>query len=194
MTSPNVYFDTSVFIGLLDNRNGRQPTAREIVRYESGCQSKVHTSIMTVNEFISRAYDEYHDKPNLKDKVEEVIQSIRDVAEIQAFNQEVAKEAARLLSAWGRHNVMSEEPRQKKFRWDAIHLATANLLGVDRAYAWDGPWNSFPKSEIPALSKSSVPPSLPNQRLISVNLLRFLDSLFLTFCGCFWSLIVDDLP
>lgn len=92
MKSPTVYFDTSVFIGLLDNMKGRQSTARDIVLYESGVKSKIHTSIMTVNEFISRTYDEYHDKPNLKEKVDEVIQSIRDVAEIQAFSQDVAKD------------------------------------------------------------------------------------------------------
>ncbi len=168
MKSPIVYFDTSVFIGLLDNMKGRQLAARDIVLYESGVQSKIHTSIMTVNEFISRTYDEYHDKSNLKEKVDEVIQSIRDVAEIQAFNQDVAKEAARLLSAWGRHRKLERlSPRDKKFRWDAIHMATANLIRADRVYAWDGPWNDFPKAEIPRIGQIISPAFAPQANLFS---------------------------
>lgn len=52
MKAPIVYFDTSVFIGLLDNQEGRGPIALNIIQYENSLNSKIHTSIMTINEFI----------------------------------------------------------------------------------------------------------------------------------------------
>jgi len=156
-----VYFDTSVFIGLLDNVQGRQPTARNIIRYESGEGSKIHTSIMTINEFIAKTYDTFHDRPELNQKVDEVVRSIRDIAEIQSFNSDVAKEAARLLSVWGRSSTGSGLPRDKKYRWDCIHLATANLLKAKRVYAWDDRWNDFPKDEIQNVGRIISPAEAP---------------------------------
>ena len=162
MKSPIVYFDTSVFIGLLDNVEGRQPTARNIIRYESDCQSQIHTSIMTVNEFISRTFDTYHDQVTLTDKVQEVIQSIRNIAQIQGFNESVATEAARMLSIWGRVRLTNPLlPRDKKFRWDSIHLATANLIKAERVYAWDDTWNDFPVDEIKGIGKIISPAVAP---------------------------------
>lgn len=109
----------------------------------------------------SKTYDTYHDQPNLNDKVDEVIQSIRDIAEIQGFNTEVAKEAARLLSVWGRRNITPALPRGKKHRWDCIHLATAHLLQAKRVYAWDDPWTTFPKTEISKIGEIISPAVAP---------------------------------
>jgi len=162
MKSPRIYFDTSVFIGLIDNVQGRQPTAQGIVRYESEQGSQVHTSIMTVNEFITRTFDVYHADPQCADIVKTVVRSIRDIAIIHAFNDDVATEAARLLSVWGRHRKLNPQiPRDKKFRWDAIHLATANILGCERVYAWDDNWNDFPKDEIPRIGEIISPAEAP---------------------------------
>jgi predicted nucleic acid-binding protein len=159
---PIVYFDTSVFIGLLDNMQGRQPIAQNIIRYESEENAQIHTSIMTINEFINRTYDLNHDKSNCDDLVKSVVKSIRDIAVIDAFNDVVATEAARLLSVWGRlRNSKPDLPRDKKFRWDAIHLATANILKADRVYAWDNNWNDFPLDEVPGIKKIISPAEAP---------------------------------
>lgn len=161
MKIPQVYFDTSVFIGLIDNMAGRQPIAQDIVDYEDSQGSEIYTSILTVNEFMQKTYDKYHSDPNCDDKVKEAIKSIRDVAKIYGFNDDIAKESARLLSVWGRVRKLASEPRDKKFRWDSIHLATANLIKVDRVYAWDNQWNDFPLSEITGIKKIISPAVAP---------------------------------
>lgn len=160
--APIVYFDTSVFIGLIDNVIGRKPIAQNILRYEAHQGSKIHTSILTINEFISRTHDLYHADPSLKTKVGAVVNSIRDIAEIEAFNLEIADEAARLLSVWGRLRIINPSlPRDRKFRWDAIHLATANKLGSRRVYSWDDHWNDMPAGEIPKIVQIISPAVAP---------------------------------
>jgi predicted nucleic acid-binding protein len=162
MRIPRVYFDTSVFIGLIDNVKDRRPIAENIVAYEASHGSEIHTSIQTVNEFIQRTFDLYHAHPDIEDKVRETIASIRNVAKIQGYNEDIATEAARLMSVWGRHRkTLGESPRDKKFRWDAIHLATANLIKVDRIYAWDNPWNDFPRSELTGIKDIISPAQAP---------------------------------
>ena len=161
MKSPVIYFDTSVFIGLIDNIQDRQKIARNIVRYEASLGSEIHTSIMTINEFIGKTYDNFHDHPDCENEVKKAVNSIRDIATIYAFNDEVARESARLLSVWGRVRMLNGAPRDKKFRWDSIHLATANLLKADRVYTWDEDWNDFPKTEIPFIKELIAPAFAP---------------------------------
>jgi hypothetical protein len=70
----------------------------------------------------------------------------RDIAQIYGINDDVVKESARLMSVWGefRKLALPPLPRDRKFRWDSLHLATAHILKADRVYAFDGPWNDFP--------------------------------------------------
>jgi len=60
---------------------------------------------------------------------------------------------------------MSTEPRDKKFRWDAIHLATANLIKAERVYSWDDNWNDFPKDEISGIGQIVSPAKVPQSKL-----------------------------
>jgi len=169
MKSPIVYFDTSFFCGLLDNVSGREAEAQKIVNYERKEGSEIYTSIMTINEFIIKTYDKHHAASDVDDKVKESVTSIRRIAKIYAFNEDVAKEAARLQSAWGRHRSVIGEGRDRKFRWDAIHLASANLLHATRVYAWDGVWPDVPLSLIPNVTKLISPALVPMEPLFPEN-------------------------
>jgi predicted nucleic acid-binding protein len=164
---PDVYFDTSFFIGLLENEAGRQADCKEIVRWERSQNSTIYTSFLTLDEFLVRHYDLNRKLPDASRKADEVIAQIREIANTYGLNDDVAKESARLQSVWGEFRSTQKPAlsRDRKFRWDAIHIATAHVIGVARVYAFDGPWNDFPKGEIPNIGEIISPAKPPQPEL-----------------------------
>lgn len=167
MKSPIVYLDTSFFIGLLENVANRRQDAKDVIRYEAGLNSTFYTSILTINEFTVKTYDTYRKHPDCESKIDEAVKSIRDIALIYAISDEVAKESARLMSVWGEFRALSSPPlpRDRKFRWDSLHIATAHVLKADRVYSFDEPWNVFPKHEIPNIKQIISPATTPQPNL-----------------------------
>jgi hypothetical protein len=137
-SSPSIYLDTSFFTGLLENEEGRQIKAKAVLRYERGLSAKFHTSFLTLNEFAVSYYDKYRSQPDCDSRVNEAIASIRNIANTHGIDDDIAKDSARVMSIWGELQSLKppEEPRYRKHRWDSIHLATANVLKVARAYAF----------------------------------------------------------
>lgn len=162
-----VYFDTSFFIGLLENEKNRQSDCKDVVRWEREQNSVIHTSFLTVDEFLVRHYDLSRKLPDCDLKANEIIAQLREIANIYGLNDDVTKESARLQSVWGEHRMTQKPalPRDRKMRWDMIHLATAHVLRSVRVYAFDGPWNDFPKAEIPNIGKIIVPALSPQIQL-----------------------------
>jgi predicted nucleic acid-binding protein len=162
-----VYLDTSFFIGLLENQADRRKDAKEVIRFEFSKQSRIYTSILTINEFAVKYYDKFRSQTDCEDRVSRVIESIRDIANIYGITDEIVKSSARLMSVWGEYRQSQQPalPRDRKFRWDSLHLATANHLGADRVYAFDGPWNDFPRSEIPNIQQIICPACPPQPSL-----------------------------
>lgn len=167
MKSPIVYLDTSFFIGLIDNVANRRQDAKDVVRYETSQQSKLYTSILTINEFTVKTYDKFRKQSDCDQRIEEAIKSIRDIALIYAINDDIVKESARLMSVWGefRHLSIPALPRDRKFRWDSLHIATAQVLRADRVYSFDDPWNDFPKHEIANIKEIICPARPPQPKL-----------------------------
>jgi predicted nucleic acid-binding protein len=140
-----VYLDTSFFVGLIENQDNREEEARRILTYEQA--NDRFTSILTLNEFTVRVFDDHKHDANCDELLQAAEIKIRSVARIEALSEEVCKEAARLQSVFGeihKHPTPPKEPRDRKFRWDAIHIATAKLLGCNRIYAWDEKWSKWP--------------------------------------------------
>lgn len=71
MNPPVVYLDTSFFIGLLENVANRRQDAKDVLLYEAGRQSKLFTSMLTINEFMVKTYDLHRKHPDCEQKVEE---------------------------------------------------------------------------------------------------------------------------
>lgn len=160
MKSPvPVYCETSFFIGLLENVAGRQADCKEIVRWERRQGSIIYTSFLTLDEFLVKHYDLNRSSPDCDRRADERIGQIREIANTYGLNDEVTKESARLQSIWGEHRSSQKPalPRDRKFRWDAIHIATAHVLKAVRVYAFDGPWKDFPRSAIPNIGEIVVP-------------------------------------
>lgn len=188
MTPPIIYFDTSFFIGLLDNVANRRQDCLDVLKYEEKQGSHLYTSFLTINEFLVKTYDNYGDKPECEQKVQEQIRGISDIARLVAINEEILKRSALLMSLRGRGRKETGLPRDKKFRWDSLHLATANFIKADRVYTFDGPWETIPKDWIPDVQQiicPAVPPqptlpgypepgptSGPGRRLRTVRSLR----------------------
>jgi predicted nucleic acid-binding protein len=128
--APTVYLETSFFIGLLENEANRQADAKAVMRYERDQGAKVYTSFLTLDEFLVKYYDTYRKTPDADRKANEAISNIRNLANIYGINDDVAKESARLQSVWGEFRKLAKPalPRDRKFRWDAIHIATAHVL------------------------------------------------------------------
>lgn len=135
----NVYLDTSFFIGYLENQSDRREEAERILAYEKAEQSHLLTSVLTINEFLCRTYDEHKHADDCSEQVRQTERRLRAIAAPYALHPDILRDAARLLSVWGERNRHSPgtPPRDKKFRWDALHLATANHLKCARVYAWD---------------------------------------------------------
>lgn len=159
-----VYLDTSFFVGLLENQDNRQDEARKIVNYEK--QNDRFTSILTLNEFLVRVYDQHKRDANCEELLRAIELRIRSIARVVALSEEVAREAARLQSIYGevQGQAAPREPRDRKFRWDAIHIATAQTWKCDRIYAWDGKWARLPddvKRGLGEIIAPAVCPGLP---------------------------------
>lgn len=167
MKPPIVYLDTSFFIGYLENQAGRRADCKDVLQYERDEGSTLYTSLLTVNEFLVKTYSEYRDHPDCDEKVERVISSIRDIANTYALNDEVMKESARLMSVRGYLYKIADPPlpRDRKFRWDSLHMATAQILKADRVYCFDDPWTSFPKNELSRIGQIICPALRPQPTL-----------------------------
>lgn len=141
----NVYLDTSFFTGYLERNPGRKKEAEKILNYEREQKSILHTSTLTLNEFCCKAYDEYRGEDNCEAKVQEMVLRIRAIATPAAFSDAIMTFSAFLMSLWGeRHkHAKGTLPDMKKCRWDAIHIATAHVLGCVRAYSWDKGWPNY---------------------------------------------------
>jgi predicted nucleic acid-binding protein len=150
-----IYLDTSFFIGLLENQENRHEEARKILAFEK--ENDRFTSNLTLNEFMVRVYDLHKNEPDCDEQVNATEVRIRSIARVVALSGEINKEAARLQSKFGeihKHAAPPKEPRDRKFRWDAFHIATARVFECERIYAWDGKWEKLPqeiKAELGAI-------------------------------------------
>lgn len=164
--SPSVYLDTSFFTGLLENEEGRQAKAKAVLHYERSQGAKFHTSFLTLNEFAVKYYDKYRNQADCDERVNEAIASIRNIANVHGLDDDIVKDSARIMSIWGELQKAKPpgEPRDRKHRWDSIHLATANIIKVARAYAFDGRglWVGFPKDKLLGIGEI-ISPAMPPQ-------------------------------
>jgi predicted nucleic acid-binding protein len=157
---PRVYLDTSFFIGFLENQDNRREEARKILDYER-INDRL-TSELTLNEFLVRVYDSHKYDPDCDDRLDAVEIHIRSIARVVAISGDINREAARLQSKYGeihKHAAPPKEPRDRRFRWDAIHLATARIYGCERIYAWDGKWAKLPEDIKIAVSGEIIAPA-----------------------------------
>ncbi|HYN20049.1 MAG TPA: PIN domain-containing protein, partial [Thermoanaerobaculia bacterium] len=93
------YLDTSFFIGLLENQEGRQDEAKKIATYERA--NDRFTSILTLNEFMTRVFDRHKHDANCGELVSKIETQIRSVVRVVGLSEEIAREAARLQSVFG---------------------------------------------------------------------------------------------
>jgi predicted nucleic acid-binding protein len=160
-----VYFDTSFFIEAIENRTGKKEEAERILDFEK--KSDRYTSILTLQEFLVRIYDRFRDDDSCEEKLAAADKQIRSIARIYGLSDLVAQRAALMQSLYGHAHgqQIPKEPRDKKFRWDAIHIATASELRCDRIYAWDGKWAELPQEITRMLGQVISPAVCPAPRL-----------------------------
>lgn len=159
--SARIYLDTSFFIRLLENQEDNRVECAKILKWELSQDSSIFTSILTLNEFLIRGYNSHRKHPDCEKRIDKIENQIRSISNIYGFSVTVMKKAARLQSIWGEQNKQSgDSPRDRGFRWDTIHLATADTVGVARVYAFDDMWNKFPKEELQGIEEISSPAQL----------------------------------
>jgi predicted nucleic acid-binding protein len=156
-----VCVDTSFVIGYLDNEKDRRQDAQEVLEYEYRAQSDIYTSILTLNEYLVKVSESYSNEKLQEKKIAERTAQIRAFALIYGISDDVAKESARLMAVWGRKKPPVNLPRDRKFRWDTLHLASANLLKANRVYCWDAEWEKFPSEEIRGIGQIICPARAP---------------------------------
>jgi predicted nucleic acid-binding protein len=139
----------------------------EVLRYERDRDSVLWTSQLTLGEYAVKYYDKYRKAADCEDRVDEALTNIRSIANVQAISDQIHKSAARYMSVWGELRRIPDPPlpRDRKFRWDAIHLATANHVRAARVYVFDRGWEDFPKAEIPNIGTIYHPPRVPEPML-----------------------------
>lgn len=158
---PSVYFDTSFFMGLIENQQGRRDEAKKIIQFEEKDKNATfHTSVLTVDEFLVGIYNKYAESEDCEDKVSATVRQIQQIASLYGMTEQIARKAAKIESVWGRaYGQIPEadrDPRLRKRRWDAIHLATADHIEATRVYAWDDPWKDVPESVFESLTSDSI--------------------------------------
>lgn len=166
-----VYLDTSFFTALIENQAGRQEEARRILRYETGKKSHLFTSLLTDNEFLIKYHERFKDDENREGRLDEIIVQLRAIATPYAITEGIVRKAAEIQCAWRqiRRQLPREDPRDKRFRWDAIHLATADTLNAVRVYAWDHKWMHLPGELVPGIGEIISPAVCPQPDLAGSN-------------------------
>lgn len=155
-----VYLDTSFFIGLLENQHNRRAEAKRILEFE--IPNDRFTSQLTINEFLIGIYDGFKDEPDCAERIEAVEAQIRSIARVVAIDDDVTRKAALIQSVYGEihKHAKPKEPRDRGFRWDALHLATADNWRCHRIYAWDGKWEKLPPKIKEMLFGSVIAPAV----------------------------------
>lgn len=185
MKPPRAYLDTSFFTGLLENEENRQDDCLDVLDYEKQQGSEIYTSILTVNEFLVPYCDKYRNSPTLYiPKTDDVFTQIREIAWIYGIDDEVVRESARLMSVYGEllKKMRVEDPtfpRDRKYRWDSLHIASAHRLEADRVYGFDeiGMWKNLPKAEIPKIGQIIFPAKPPQRNFkASTPLLEYIEN------------------
>jgi len=157
----NVYLDTSFFFGYIENQGGRREEAEKILKYEQELGSVILTSVLTVNEFCCGVYDRYRGDADCEERVAEAIRRIRRIANVYGLNDDVLRRGARIQSAWGALYGQRGKGRDRKLRWDSLHLATAAELKAVRVYAWDDRWHESPEAELMEVGEVISPALCP---------------------------------
>ena len=172
MKAPRVYLDTSFFTGLLENVKNRQADAKAVMSYEKQQGSEIYTSFLTLNEFLVPYCDVHRKNPDFIQQTDTVIAEIRGIAWIYGIDDDVARESARLMSVYGeiqqKQKVANPKtPRDRKHRWDSLHIATAHILKATRVYGFDGKgmWLKLPKDQIPNIGTIIIPAKAPQMQL-----------------------------
>jgi predicted nucleic acid-binding protein len=164
-----IYLDTSFFMAAIENQLGRRAEARKILEFEESEGSAVHTSILTINEFVGLYYDRHRKQSDCENLIDEVVTQIRQLAAVYGLTEKIGRRAALIQSVWG--EVYGQKhpdlPRDRKFRWDALHVATADALQCVRVYAWDNPWLDIPKKYIPNIGAIISPAVCPSIFFVS---------------------------
>jgi predicted nucleic acid-binding protein len=162
-----IYLDTSFFMGALENQKGHREEARRIIRYEEENKNSLHTSILTINEFVIKTYNTHRKSEDCEQRVDATIQEILQIASVYGMSEEIVRRAALIQSVWGEvyGQLHPDQPRDRKFRWDALHLATAHALRAERVYAWDDKWLDVPKEAIPQIGEIITPAKCPQTSL-----------------------------
>lgn len=160
-----VYLDTSFFIALIENQEGRREEAKSILEYEK--KSEIFTSVLTIQEFLVRVFDRFMDDISCEERLKSAANQIRAVARAYAMPDGVLERAARIQSLYGKQHGQASprEPRDRKFRWNALHLATASELRCQRLYAWNGKWEDLPEDITRMVGRIISPAVCPALRL-----------------------------
>jgi predicted nucleic acid-binding protein len=124
-----VYFDTTVFTSVFKPEKERAAKVRDLLRDLKRSNTRIHTSIISVQEcsVISfrrgQAVRDYHAK-------------IEAIADIHSIGKEIAINAAKLEA-----DILSDVPKddqdKPRRKWDCFHIATARQFKCKAVYSWD---------------------------------------------------------
>ena len=126
------YFETSAFIELL-NTTANASDIRFLVAELQRSKTRIYTSILTVQEASILSF-----RRGSSDR--DIYQIIAQFARIYSMDKAIALAVARLeASVRDLFNEGDEDKQEAKHRrrWDCIHIATAQVLGCRRFYAYD---------------------------------------------------------
>jgi predicted nucleic acid-binding protein len=124
-----VYFETTVFTSIFKPEKDRAAFVRELLRELKKKNTRIHTSILSVQECSVTAFKrgqflrDYHGK-------------INDIADIHTVDRDIAVNAAKLEAEMVQHLTSAEQNKPRR-KWDCFHIATARSLNCRTLYSWD---------------------------------------------------------
>jgi predicted nucleic acid-binding protein len=124
-----VYFDTTVFTSVFKPEKTRAAQVRDLLRDLKKSNTRVHTSIISVQECSVTSFKrgqllrDYHAK-------------IESIADIHTVGKEIAINAAK-LEAEIIQQIPAKEQDKPRRKWDCFHIATARQFKCHTMYSWD---------------------------------------------------------
>lgn len=129
---PRYYWDSCLFISLISGDPERVPTLRELMLKAQGRKVEILTSTFTIAEVAFATYERIAQKPDAR--AEEAIRKLwapPSPITLVDFHQFVAEECRALMRAGLERGWTGLKGK------DAVHLATAKLVGVDEVHTYD---------------------------------------------------------
>lgn len=130
--APRLYWDSCVFVSLISGDPTRVPTIKDLMQKAQESKVEIFTSVFTIAEVGFATYEKVEQKvdPEVEGLIRALWRPLTPVTLVE-FHQFIAEESRLLMRAGLEKGWTGLKGK------DAVHLATAKLIGVGEFHTYD---------------------------------------------------------